>query len=323
VTDDREDRNDKTAREPGGGSTLAGHRVARIGFGAMQLAERHGRAPIGRERAVSILRAAVEQGVNHIDTAEFYGDATANANDLIRAALHPYSDDLVLATKVGAERDPSGALVAAQRPDQLRASVEANLARLGTERLAVVNLRRLDLRPGLVAGGDQLVDIDSQLAELIALRDEGKLDGIGLSAVRADQVRHALPAGIVCVQNSHSMVDRAGEPALDVCREHDVAWVPFFPLGSAFPNWPKVVDEPAVRAAADALGATPTQIGLAWHLAHYAHTLLIAGTSDPDHLAENIAAGDIRFDPATLAALEAVGGRDTEGFSMSGAPTVD
>jgi hypothetical protein len=295
---------DVTTREPGGTSGLAGHRVARIGFGAMQLTERRGRPPISRESAVAVIRAAVEQGVNHIDTAEFYGDAAANANDLIRAALHPYPDDLVLATKVGAERDASGALIPAQRPEQLRAGVEANLARLGTERLAVVNLRRLDLRPGLLATGDQLVDIDSQLAELIALREEGKIDGIGLSAVRADQVRHALPAGIVCVQNSHSLVDRTGEPVLDVCREHDIAWVPFFPLGSAFASLPKVVDQPAVREAATALGVTPTQIGLAWHLAYYSRTLLISGTSDPAHLAENIAAGDVRLDPETLAALE-------------------
>ena len=311
-----------TAREPGGGSTLAGHRVARIGFGAMQLAERHGRPPISRELAVEILRTAVEQGINHIDTAEFYGDATANANDLIRAALHPYADELVLATKVGAERDASGALVPAQRPEQLRASVEANLTRLGAERLAVVNLRRLDIQPGIVATGDQLVDLDSQLAELIALRAEGKIDGIGLSAVDADRLRHALPAGIVCVQNSHSLVDRASEPVLEICREHDIAWVPFCPLGSAFPQWPKVVDQPAVRAAAEALGATPAQIGLAWHLANYPHTLLIAGTSDPKHLAENIAAGDVRLDPATLAALEEVRSGDTASFSMP-APTVD
>jgi pyridoxine 4-dehydrogenase len=296
--------NATTTREPGGTSVLAGHRVARIGFGAMQLTERHGRPPISREFAVAVVRAAVEQGVNHIDTAEFYGDAAANANDLIRAALHPYPDDLVLATKVGAERDASGALIPAQRPEQLRAGVEANLARLGTERLAVVNLRRLDLQPGLLATGDQLVDLDSQLAELIALRDDGKIDGIGLSAVRADQVRHALPAGIVCVQNSHNLVDRASEPVLDVCREHDIAWVPFFPLGSVFAGLPRVVDQPAVRAAAAALGVTPTQIGLAWHLAYYPHTLLISGTSDPDHLAENIAAGDVRLDPDTLAALE-------------------
>jgi pyridoxine 4-dehydrogenase len=297
--------NDTRTQEPGGAGRLGEHRVARIGFGAMQLTESRDRT-VSRETAVAILRTAVERGVNHIDTAEFYGTATENANDLIRAALHPYSENLAIATKVGAVRDASGALVPAQRPEELRAAVEANLTRLGTERLALVNLRRVDGRPGIVAEGDQIVDIDSQLAELAALRDEGKIAGIGMSSVTADQLRRALPVGIVCVQNLYSLVDRTGESVLDVCREHDVAWVPFFPLGSAFPGYPKVVDQPAVQAAAAALGATPAQIGLAWLLAHYEETLLIPGTANPDHLAENIAAGDIRLDPDTLKELDQV-----------------
>ena len=297
--------NDTRTQEPGGAGRLGEHRVARIGFGAMQLTESRDRA-VGRETAVAILRTAVERGVDHIDTAEFYGTATENANDLIRAALHPYPENLAIATKVGAVRDASGALVPAQRPEELRAAVEANLTRLGTERLALVNLRRVDGRPGIVAEGDQIVDIDSQLAELVALRDEGKIAGIGMSSVTADQLRQALPVGIVCVQNLYSLVDRTGESVLDVCREHDVAWVPFFPLGSAIPGFPKVVDQPAVQAAAAALGATPAQIGLAWLLAHYEGTLLIPGTANPDHLAENIAAGDIRLDPDTLKELDQV-----------------
>lgn len=297
--------NDTRTQEPGGAGRLGEHRVARIGFGAMQLTESRDRA-VGRETAVAILRTAVERGVNHIDTAEFYGTATENANDLIRAALHPYPENLAIATKVGAVRDASGALVPAQRPEELRAAVEANLTRLGTERLALVNLRRVDGRPGIVAEGDQIVDIDSQLAELVALRDEGKIAGIGMSSITADQLRQALPVGIVCVQNLYSLVDRTGESVLDVCREHDVAWVPFFPLGSAIPGYPKVVDQPAVQAAAAALGATPAQIGLAWLLAHYEETLLIPGTANPDHLAENIAAGDIRLDPDTLKELDQV-----------------
>ncbi|ACU73977.1 aldo/keto reductase [Catenulispora acidiphila DSM 44928] len=296
-----------TAPAPGGTATLAGHQVARIGFGVMQLAEhRPGRQPIDRDAAIAILRTAVASGINHLDTADFYGTNAANANDLIRAALHPYPESLVLATKVGAERDAAGALVPAQRPEQLRAGVEANLARLGAERLAVVNLRRVDAAPGIIAEGDQIVDLDSQLAELVALRDAGKVDGIGLSNVSVDQLRQALPAGIACVQNSHSPVDRAAEPVLDLCRKHDIAWVPFCPLGSAFPQWPKVADQPAVRDAAEALGVTSIQVGLAWHLAHYAHTLLIAGTADPAHLAENIAAGDVRLDSGTRAALDAI-----------------
>jgi aryl-alcohol dehydrogenase-like predicted oxidoreductase len=296
-----------TTRQPGGTAKLGGRPVARIGFGAMQLGEGFGgRAGVSDEVAIAVLRDAAEHGVDHIDTAEFYGTTTANANDLIRTALRPYPENLALATKVGAERDASGALVTAQRPEELRASVEANLSRLGAERLAVVNLRRTDVGPGLVAEGDQVVDLDSQLAELVALRDEGKIEGIGLSAVTADQLRKALPAGIVCVQNLYSLVDRSEEATLDLCREHDVAWVPFFPLGSAFGNRLKVVDQPVVRAAAVALGATPAQIGLAWLLAHYSRTLLIPGTANPDHLAENIAAGDVRLDPDTLAELDRI-----------------
>ncbi|WP_194899157.1 aldo/keto reductase [Catenulispora pinisilvae] len=292
---------------PGGVGTLAGYRVARIGFGVMQLTEhRPGRPEVTPEAAVAILRTAVDSGINHFDTAEFYGTDAANANDLIRAALYPYSADLVLATKVGAERNAEGGLDPAQRPEQLRAAVEANLARLGAERLAVVNVRRVDAPPGIVAEGEQRVDLDSQLAELLALRDEGKIDGIGLSNVSADQLRQSLPAGIACVQNFHSPVERTSDPVLAVCREHDIAWVPFCPLGSAFPRWPKVADQPEVRTAAADLGVTPVQIGLAWHLAHYQHTLLIAGTADPAHLAENIAAGDVRLGAATMAALNAI-----------------
>ena len=294
-----------TGFEPGGGSMLAGHRVARIGFGAMQLTERFGRPAVSRESALSILRSAVEQGVNHIDTAEFYGSDVENSNDVIRDALRPYPENLVLATKVGAVRDTGGKLIAAQRPEQLRASVEANLARLGTERVGVVNMRCLGMPPGISAEGDQVVDLDSQLAELVAMRDEGKIDGIGLSNVSAEQLRGALPAGIVCVQNLHSLVDRRHEDVLDVCREYDVPWVPFCPLGSAFPDWPKVVEQAAVRGLAAELGVTPAQVGLAWHLAHYSRTLLIAGTADPGHLSENIAAGDVRLDAEMLSALNA------------------
>jgi pyridoxine 4-dehydrogenase len=284
------------AGSPGGTALLAGRRVARMGFGVMQLETGH--ADPGT--ALAVLRSAVASGVNHLDTAQFYH----GCNELIRQALHPYPADLVLVSKVGAKRDRRGDLVPAQRPAQLRASVEANLASLGAERLSVVNLRRLDAPPGLIADGDQCVDLDSQLAELAALRDEGKIGGIGLSSVSAAQLRQALPAGIACVQNSYSLLDRSGEPVLDLCREHELAWVPFFPLGSAFPGRPKVTEHPTVVAAAAALRATPAQVGLAWQLAHYPHTLLIPGTANPAHLAENVAAGNVRLDQDTVAALD-------------------
>jgi aryl-alcohol dehydrogenase-like predicted oxidoreductase len=289
---------------PGGTVRLAGRPVARVGFGAMQLAERPGgTTPLSRDAALAVLRRAVERGVNHIDTAQFYGDGTAN--ELIRTALAPYPGDLALVSKVGAEH-VAGTLVPAQRPEQLRAGVEANLAALGTGQLAVVNLRRVDAPPGIIAAGDQLVDLDSQLAELVSLRAEGKIGGIGLSNVSAGQLRQAIPAGIACVQNSYSLLDRSAEPVLDVCREHGVAWVPFCPLGSAFPHNPKVTAHPAVIAAAAASGATPAQVGLAWLLARYPGTLLIPGTGSIAHLDENIDAGGIALDAGTLATLDAV-----------------
>jgi pyridoxine 4-dehydrogenase len=280
---------------------LADHTVARVGFGAMQLAERGQRGPVDGATAVRVLRRAVELGVNHIDTAEFYGDSVANG--LIREALHPYPDDLVLVSKVGAEREGAG-LVTAQQPAQLRASVEANLRSLGVEQVSVVNLRRVDRRPGLVATGDQLVDLDAQLGELVALRDEGKIGAIGLSHVSVEQLRHALPAGIVCVQNLYNMLDRSAEPLLTACHEHGVAFVPFFPLGSAFPGAPKVTEQEVVQAAAATLDRTPAQVGLAWLLAHDPNILLIPGTSSVTHLEENIAAADIALDRATMTALD-------------------
>jgi pyridoxine 4-dehydrogenase len=284
----------------GGIGHLAGRPVARIGFGAMQLE----RSSIGRDAALAILRQAVGAGVNHVDTAEFYGAC----NGLIREALAPYGDDLALVTKVGAVTDAAAKpfpIVPAQRPAELRAQVEANLASLGTEQVTVVNLRRLDAPPGIIAEGEQRVDLDDQLAELAALRDEGKIGGIGLSNVSVAQLRQALPAGIACVQNSYSVLDRTAEPLLELCREHGIAWVPFFPLGSAgFRNQLKVTGNPTVIAIAAELGATPAQLGLAWQLAHYDNTLLIPGTSSPAHLAENLAAGAVKLPEPSLTALD-------------------
>jgi pyridoxine 4-dehydrogenase len=210
VTDTRE-----TPPAPGGTANLGGRPVARIGFGAMQLGEGFGgRAGVSDEVAIAVLRDAAERGVDHIDTAEFYGEGTANRR--IRAALAPYPESLALVSKVGADRRGAG-LVAAQRPAELRASVEANLATLGTERLAVVNLRRADLPPGIVAEGEQQVDLDAQLAELVALRDEGKIGGIGLSHVSAEQVAKALPAGIAGTSSRAHLAENiaAGEVELD------------------------------------------------------------------------------------------------------------
>jgi pyridoxine 4-dehydrogenase len=275
---------------------LAGHTVARVGFGAMQLAEQE----VPRDTALAILRQAVDAGVNHIDTAGFYG----SCNSLIRQALSPYPDDLMIVTKVGAVRDSAGRLVPAQRPGELREQVEADLATLGLERVAVVNLRRLDAPPGLVAEGEQKVDLDDQFAELCALRDAGKIGAIGLSGIYADELHQALPVGIACVQNLYNVMDRSSEPVLDLCREHGVAFVPFFPLGSGFANRPKVTDDPTIAAVAAETGATPAQVGLAWLLAHYDNMLLIPGTASPAHLAENLATADLRLPADSIAALD-------------------
>lgn len=296
---------------PGGRAGLAGHEVARIGFGAMQLpGPGVWGPPRDRAAALAVLRRTIELGVDHIDTSQYYGRGVAN--ELIHAALHPYPDHLVLVSKVGGVRDDSGGWIPAQRPDQLRAGVEANLHTLAVDQVDVVNLRLIEpgfgANPGTDAEQDQVVDLDSQLAEMVALRDEGKIGAIGVSNVTLDELRRALPAGIACVQNSYSLLDRAAEPLLDVCREHDIAWVPFFPLGSAFPGVPKVSEHPAVVAAAERLDATPAQVGLAWLLHHDPHTLLIPGTSSVDHLEQNVATGDVVLDRDTAAELDGLVG---------------
>ncbi|MET8158272.1 aldo/keto reductase [Sphaerisporangium sp. NPDC005289] len=275
---------------------LGDHDVLRAGFGAMQL--EHG----DPAEAVKVLRRAIELGVDHLDTAQFYGAA----NDLIRTALHPYADDLQIVTKVGAVTHPTERLVTAQKPAELRASVEDNLRTLGTERLAVVNLRRADVPPGIIASGDQLVDLDSQLAELIALRDEGKIGGIGLSHVDLAQLRQALPAGIVCVQNLYNVLTRDHEDMLTECAEQGIAWVPYFPLGSAFDRLPSVTDDPVVIAHAGRLGITPAQAGLAWLLGHSPATLLIPGTRNLAHLADNVAVTRIHLDQQATTAFNAL-----------------
>ena len=287
---------------PGGVSTLASRSVARIGFGAMQLpGPRVFGPPRDRDKALAVLRRAVELGVNHIDTAQFYGPNVAN--ELIRAALHPYPEDLVLVTKVGARRDDQGAWLAAQRPEQLRAGVEDNLRSLGVGCVDVVNLRLHD------AGHDedpQMVDLDEQLAELVAMRDEGKIAAIGISNVTLEQLTQALPVGLACVQNAYNLLDRSAEPLLELCHTHNVAWVPYFPLGSAFPGVPKVTEHPDVIAASTRLEATPAQVGLAWLLAHAPEVLLIPGTSSLDHLGQNIDAGKVQLDEDAMAVLDRV-----------------
>jgi aryl-alcohol dehydrogenase-like predicted oxidoreductase len=292
---------------PGGTAPLGTRTVARVGYGAMQLE----RLRADRPAAVALLRRARELGVDHVDTAQFYGFGFVN--EVISEAFGA-TEDVVVVSKVGATPDPAGPLPLrlAQRPEELRASVEDNLRTLGRERVDVVNLRRADTGPGLRAEGEQIVPLDDQLAVMTALREEGKIGAIGLSSVTAEVLRKALPAGIVCVQNAYSLVGRDDEDVLAVCAAEGIAWVPYFPLGGAFPGLPKVSDEAAAVRVADGLGATVAQVGLAWLLHHYADTLLIPGTASLAHLEENTAAGSLVLDRAALAALDAVESRSTD-----------
>ncbi len=277
--------------------------VGRVGFGAMQLP---GPGVFGpprdHDQALAVLRRAVELGINHIDTAQFYGPDVAN--ELIREALHPYPADLALVSKVGARRDEAGAWLPAQQPDELRASIEQNLRTLATDRLAAVNLRIHAGDPNQPGPLDHEL-FERQLDAMIEARDEGLIGGIGLSNITIEHLRMALQhTDVVCVQNAYNLVDRTSQPVLDACVEHDIAFVPFFPLGSAFTADNPVLGHPAVRREAERLGRTPAQVALAWTLSVAPNVLLIPGTSSVDHLEENTAVADIALDDETRRELD-------------------
>lgn len=282
-------------------STLGGRPVGRIGFGAMQLA---GPGVFGpprdRDAALAVLRRAVELGVDHIDTSQYYGPDVVN--DLIHEALHPYPDGLRLATKVGARRDAQGGWLPAQRPEELRAGVEDNLRSLQVERMDLVNLRLL---PG---DGQPEVPLAEQLGALEDLRAEGKLALVGVSNVSRAQAEEALElVAIAGVQNGYSLLDRSSEDLLELCRERDIAFVPFFPLGSAFTGGPAALAaDPVVSRVAAKHDATTSQIALAWLLHRDERILLIPGTSSVAHLEENLAAAAVALDADDLTALEEV-----------------
>ena len=274
--------------------------VSRVGFGAMQLP---GPGVLGPPRdhdeAVAVLRRAVELGVDHIDTAQFYGPDVAN--ELIREALHPYPENLVLVSKVGGRRDEAGAWLPLSEPADLRRDIEANLRTLGVDQLAAVNLRLFESE-----APDQL--FDEQLSVMIAARDEGLIGGIGLSEITREHLLHALKrTEIVCVQNAFNLVHRASAPVLDECTARGIAFVPFFPLGAAFsgPNNP-VLGHELVKSAAERLGHTPAQVALAWMLSVAPNILLIPGTSSVSHLEQNLAAATVELDDDTCERLTAV-----------------
>ena len=274
--------------------TLSGRSVGRMGFGAMQLP---GPGVFGPPRdrgaALDVLRRAVDAGVTHIDTAQFYGPDVAN--ELIREALHPYPEGLVIVSKVGAARDRTGGWLGAQRPGELRAGVEANLASLRLEQVPVVNLRR---HPGAD------VPFDEQIATMMALRDEGLIGAIGLSSVTLDEYRRgAALTSVACVQNAYNVADRSDQGVFDACRDDGVPYVPFFPLGSAFMPDQPVLSHPAVLAVSARMGCTPAQVALAWLLQLSPNVALIPGTSSLQHLAENLAAADVELDEHAKEAL--------------------
>lgn len=268
---------------------LGTYTVNRVGFGAMQLP---GPGVFGppkdHDQALAVLRRAVELGVDHIDTAQFYGPDVAN--QLIREALHPYPENLALVSKVGARRDANANWIPASQPDELREDIELNLRELGIDQLAAVNLRiHNHADPSVPATVDREL-FDRQLTAMIAARDEGLIGGIGLSSITLEHLEIALArTPIVTVQNAYNLVDRTSQPVLDLCTERGISFVPFFPLGSAFNAENPVLGNENVKKAAAELGRTPAQIALAWTLAVAPNVLLIPGTSSLAHLEENMA----------------------------------
>lgn len=268
----------------------------RIGYGAMQLAGPHvWGPPRDRAAALAVLRAAVDLGINHIDTSDFYGPYITN--QLIREALHPYPAGLHLVTKIGFLRAPDGAWVPAAAPQQLRDAVHSNLINLGVEALDLVNLRA----PGL--DGADGSSIGASLEVLAGLQREGLVRHIGLSNVNADQVAEAQRiVPIACVQNHYNLAHRGDDALIDTLAAQGIAYVPFFPLGGFSPLQSNTLNEVAAAA-----GATPMGVALAWLLQRSPNILVIPGTSSVAHLRENAAAGSLRLDASAVAALDRIG----------------
>ena len=271
--------------------------VKRFGYGAMQLA---GPGVFGpprdRKAAVAVLREAVASGVNHIDTSDFYGPHVTN--QIIREALHPYPDDLVIVTKIGARRGADASWNPAFSREDLTQAVHDNLRNLGVDSLDVVNLRAMFGVHGPAEGS-----LEAPLAVLADLQRQGLIRHIGLSNVTAKQIadaRRLLP--IVCVQNLYNIAHRADDALIDALAEEGVPYAPFFPLGGFTPLQSTTLAEVATR-----LSKTPMQVALAWLLQRSANMLLIPGTSSLGHLRENLAAADLSLPADALAALDGIG----------------
>jgi pyridoxine 4-dehydrogenase len=267
----------------------------RIGYGAMQLAGPHvWGPPKDRAAAVAVLREAIELGINHIDTSDFYGPYVTN--QIIREALHPYRDDLTIVTKIGFLRGDDESWVPAASAQQLREAVHSNLRNLGLEALDVVNYRA----PGLAAPDGS--SIAEPLAAILRLKEEGLIRHIGLSNVDAGQLAEAQRiTSIVCVQNQYNLAHRDDDAMIDALAAQGIAYVPFFPLGGFTPLQSDVLTQVAAT-----MQATPMQVALAWLLQRSPNMLVIPGTSSVAHLRENVAAGALKLGAASMAALNAM-----------------
>lgn len=282
-----------------GGTVTPAHGLAltRMGYGAMQLAGPHVFGPPkDRARAVAVLRAAVEAGVTHIDTADFYGPVVVN--EIIREALHPYPDGLHIVTKVGARRGADGSWIVSRHPEDLKAQVYDNLRSLGVETLDLVNLRLGDMD---TPNEDSVAE---QFGALTKLRQQGLVRHLGLSTASAAQLEEARAiAPVAEVQNLYNLANRQDDALVERTADQNIAFVPYFPLGGFTP-----LQSQALSKAAARLGASPQQVALAWLLRRSPNIAVIPGTSSPEHLRENLAAATLVLPEDTVAELDGIGG---------------
>lgn len=282
---------------PGGAWTLGDRSISRFGYGAMQLSGPWVMGPPkDHDAALAVLREAVASGIRHIDTAETYGPRVVN--ELIREALHPYSDELLIATKVGGRRDAQGGWPAARTPDDLRAQIDDNLETLGVDSLALVHLRLGD------ANGPVAERIAPAFETLVDLQEQGVIRHLGVSNATSEQVAEARSiAPIVSVQNLYNLAHREDDDLIDRLADERIAYIPYFPLGGFSP-----LQSAALSAVAERLESTPMSVALAWLLRRSPNILLIPGTSSPGHLRENIAGAGLELSDADMQKLDRIAG---------------
>ena len=282
----------------GGTYTLGDRTVRRMGYGAMQLAGPHVFGPPrDRDEAIAVLSEAVASGVNHIDTSDYYGPFVTN--QIIREALHPYPDDLVIVTKLGALRGDDGSWNLAISPDELRDGLRSNLDHLGLDAMEVVNARAMFSPMGPAEGS-----IEPMLTTLLELQQQGLIRHVGVSNVTPTQLAEARKLGrIACVQNLYNLAHRDDDAMIDDLAAAEIPFVPYFPLGGFSP-----LQSDELTAVASELGATPLQVALAWLLQRAPNILLIPGTSTRAHLRDNLAAADLALPGDAVARLDRIGG---------------